>query len=201
MGRVPRLVGTDGIAKMSKSQGNTINFKDSAKTAARKIRAMYAGPPRGAEVPGTVAENPVLLYLDTFDHDTAHIINLKERYERRGVSNKELKDRLTTVLNELLEPMREQRAKYERNMSLVRDALKHGTQRGRAAARETIEMVRGALDLNYLMMLCPTLDDVGRSPRAFPANGRFQRATSILTRDCSMGMSCSSSHAWRLNHG
>ena len=67
-----------------------------------------------------------------------------------GVSNKELKDRLTTVLNELLQPMRERRAKYDRNMSLVQEVLEHGSQRGRAIARETMEMVRDALDLNYL---------------------------------------------------
>ena len=52
--------------------------------------------------------------------------DLKERYERRGVSNKELKDRLTTVLNE------------------------HGTKRNRVIATATMEMVRDALDLNYL---------------------------------------------------
>jgi tryptophanyl-tRNA synthetase len=150
VGRVPRLVGTDGNAKMSKSRRNTIDLKDSAETVAKKVRGMYAGPPRGAKEPGTVAENPVFLYLDAFDHDAAKVIDLKERYERRGVSNKELKDRLTTVLNELLEPMRERRAKYERNMALVREALEHGTKRGRAIARETMEMVRDALDLNYL---------------------------------------------------
>jgi tryptophanyl-tRNA synthetase len=77
-------------------------------------------------------------------------MDLKKRYVRRGVSNKELKDRLTTVLNELLEPIRRRRAKYERNMSLVREALEHGTKRGRTLAQETMEMVRDALDLNYL---------------------------------------------------
>jgi tryptophanyl-tRNA synthetase len=66
------------------------------------------------------------------------------------VSNKELKDRLTAVLNELLEPMRDRRAKYERNMSLVREAVEHGTQRARVIAAETMEMVRDALDLDYL---------------------------------------------------
>jgi tryptophanyl-tRNA synthetase len=150
VGRVPRLVGTDGNAKMSKSRRNTIDLKDSAETVAKKVRAMYAGPPRGAKEPGAVGENPVFLYLDAFDHDAAKVMDLKDRYERRGVSNKELKDRLTTVLNELLEPMRERRAKYERNMSLVREALDHGTKRGRAIASETMEMVRDALDLNYL---------------------------------------------------
>jgi len=65
------------------------------------------------------------------------------------VSNKELKDRLTTVINELLEPMRERRARYHSNASLVREALQQGTQRGRAIAQATMEMVRDALDLSY----------------------------------------------------
>jgi tryptophanyl-tRNA synthetase len=150
VGRVSRLVGTDGNVKMSKSRGNTIDLKDSAETVARKVRSMYGGPPRGANEPGRVEANPIFVYLDTFDHDSAQVRDLKERYERTGVSNKELKDRLTTVLNELLEPMRQRRAKYERNMTLVREALEHGTKRGRAIARETMEMVRDALDLNYL---------------------------------------------------
>jgi tryptophanyl-tRNA synthetase len=149
VGRVPRLVGTDGTAKMSKSRANTIDLRDSAEVVARKVRGMYAGPPRGAKEPGAVAENPVFSYLDAFDRDAAHVMDLKERYKRTGVSNKELKDRLTTVLNELLEPMRERRAKYDSNMSLVREALEQGTQRYRAIARETMEMVRDALDLNY----------------------------------------------------
>ena len=149
LGRVPRLVGTDGNAKMSKSRGNTIDLKDSAETVAKKVRRMYGGPPRSAKEAGKVQENPVFLYLDAFDHDTAQVQNLKERYERTGVSNQELKDRLTTVLNELLEPMRERRARYESDMSLVREALDQGSKRARAIAQETMEMVRDALDLNY----------------------------------------------------
>jgi tryptophanyl-tRNA synthetase len=66
------------------------------------------------------------------------------------VSNAELKDRLTRVLNELLEPMRQRRAQYEGSMARVRDALEHGTGRARAAARETMERVLDALDLDYL---------------------------------------------------
>ena len=150
VGRVPRLAGIDGNAKMSKSLRNTIDLKDSAETVARKIRGMYAGPPRGAKDPGAVAENPVFSYLDAFDHDAAQVMDLKERYERAGVSNQELKDRLTKVLNDLLEPMRQRRANYAQNMSLVREALEHGSKRGRVIAMETMAMVRDALDLNYL---------------------------------------------------
>lgn len=97
-----------------------------------------------------MGENPIFLYLDAFDPNTTHVRDLKERYEREGVSNKELKDRLTSALYELLEPMRERRVKYESNMSQVREILEQGTKRARTIARETMELVRDALDLNYL---------------------------------------------------
>src|SRR6185295_14467868 len=107
VGRVPRLVGLDGNAKMSKSRGNTIDLKDSAETVAKKVRGMYAGPPRGAEEPGDPEANPIFLYLEAFDRDTAAVAELEERYRTKGVGNKELKDRLTSVLNTMLEPVRE----------------------------------------------------------------------------------------------
>ena len=48
---------------------------------------------------------------------------MKERYERHGVSNAELKNRLTRVLNELFETIRQLRAQYEGNMARLRKAL------------------------------------------------------------------------------
>ena len=150
VGRVPRLVGIDGNAKMSKSRGNTIDLKDSAETVARKVKGMSAGPARGLNEPGKVEENPIFLYLDAFDLDTAEIANLKEQYGRIGIGNKILKDRLTVALNGLLDPFRERRAHYEARMDLVREALEAGTGRMRILAQETMVLVRDALDLNYL---------------------------------------------------
>lgn len=150
VGRVPRLVGTDGNAKMSKSRGNTIDLKDSADIVAKKVRVTYAGPLRGANEPGEVEANPFFGYLDAFDNDAAEVSDLKERYKLHGVSNTELKDRLTRVLNEFLEPIRQRRAQHAGNMARAREALEHGTGRARAIARETMERVHDALDLDYL---------------------------------------------------
>jgi len=125
-------------------------LRDSADVVAKKVRVMYAGPPRGANEPGEVEADPVFGYLDAFDNDAAEVSDLKERYEVHGVSNAELKDRLTQVLNELLEPIRQRRAQYEGNMVRVREALEHGTGRARVIARETMERVHDALDLGYL---------------------------------------------------
>ena len=150
VGRVPRLVGTDGNAKMSKSRGNTIDLKDPAELVAKKIKSMYAGPPRELNEPGDPGENPIFLYLRAFDPNAAEVADLEERYRKSGVGNKELKDRLTIALNTLLEPMRERRAYYEARMPLVREAVEAGTKRERLIAAETMEMVRDALDMNYL---------------------------------------------------
>ena len=150
VGRVPRLVGTDGNAKMSKSRGNTIDLKDPAELVAKKIKSMYAGPPRELDEPGDPDENPIFLYLRAFDPNAAEVADLEERYRKSGVGNKELKDRLTIALNTLLEPMRERRAYYEARMPLVREAVEAGTKRERLIAAETMEMVRDALDMNYL---------------------------------------------------
>lgn len=71
VGRAPRLVGIDGHAKMSKSRRNTIDLNDSFETVAKKVRGMYAGPPRKSNEPGKVLANPVFAYLDAFDRDVA----------------------------------------------------------------------------------------------------------------------------------
>ncbi len=76
--------------------------------------------------------------------------NIREQYATKGLGNKVLKDRLGEVLNTMLEPIRERRAKYEQNMRYVRDAVAAGSQAERTIAIETMEMVRDALDLNYL---------------------------------------------------
>jgi tryptophanyl-tRNA synthetase len=150
VGRVPRLAGIDGQAKMSKSLNNAIYLKDDAATVADKVKRMYGGPPRGADEPGNPDDNPILLYLSAFDPNSAEVEQLRDEYARKGVGNKVLKDRLTVALNEMLDPIRDRRARYAANMRLVRDALAAGTEAGQRIARETMVMVRDALDLNYL---------------------------------------------------
>lgn len=135
---------------MSKSRNNAIYLKDDAGTVAKKVKRMFGGPPRGANEAGVAAENPIMLYLEAFDPDREGFAGLKEQYERSGIGNAELKERLTAVLNGLLEPIRDRRQRYAANMRAVREALEHGSCRARETARETMAMVHDALDMNYL---------------------------------------------------
>jgi tryptophanyl-tRNA synthetase len=151
VGRVPRLVGLDGQAKMSKTIGNTINIGDDAETVQRKVMSMYTDPTRlRATDPGHVEGNPVFMYHDAFNPDAAEVADLKERYLRGAVGDVEVKKKLVVAINTLLDPFRERRAYYEERPGLVKDALAAGSKAGYEAAEATMERVRAALRLDYL---------------------------------------------------
>ncbi|TMH42394.1 MAG: tryptophan--tRNA ligase [Betaproteobacteria bacterium] len=151
VGRVPRLVGIDGQAKMSKSLDNAIYLKDTPAVVKEKVRSMYTDPTRlRATDPGHVEGNPVFLYHDAFNPNREEVADLKDRYRRGAVGDVEVKEKLATALNTFLDPIRERRARFAAKMGLVRDALADGTDRARKAAQTTMALVHEALDLGYL---------------------------------------------------
>ena len=78
VGRVKRLVGTDGNAKMTKSLGNSIYLSDSKEELREKVMKMYTDPKRIHPTdPGTVEGNPVFVYHDVFNPDKAEVEDLK----------------------------------------------------------------------------------------------------------------------------
>ncbi len=151
VGKVPRLVGTDGQAKMSKSRNNAIYLKDDADTVTKKVMGMWT-PRMSPTEPGDPDATPAFTYHRAFNADKAEVADLEERYRKGTVGDAEVKRKLATALNVFLEPIRDRRARFESNMGMVREALEQGTKRERALAVETMEMVRDALDLNYLGM-------------------------------------------------
>jgi tryptophanyl-tRNA synthetase len=151
VGRVPRLVGIDGSAKMSKSLNNAIYLKDDAETVTQKVMRMFTDPTRiHATDPGHVEGNPVFMYHDAFNPDTAEVQDLKDRYVVGKVGDVEVKQRLARALNAFLDPMRERRAHYQAHPELVREALAAGTGHAKKVAEQTMAEVRAALRLNYL---------------------------------------------------
>ena len=154
VGRVPRLVGTDGRAKMSKSLNNAVYLADDPDAVANRVRRMVTditgqNPRMRPTDPGIVENNPAFLYHDAFNDDIAEVAELKERYAAGGVSDQEVKERLTAAINRFLEPIRERRAWYEQHPDFVRDALLAGTKREQEIARATIADVRHAMQVMY----------------------------------------------------
>jgi tryptophanyl-tRNA synthetase len=142
------LVGTDGQAKMSKSLDNAIYLSDDAQTVARKVHGMYTDPNRiRADIPGRVEGNPVFIYHDSFNPDKAEVEELKARYQAGKVGDVEVKEKLTTALNNFLAPIRERRAQIEADKGLVEQVIYEGTLRTNEVANETLMAMKKAMGL------------------------------------------------------
>ena len=149
IGKVPRLSGTDGQGKMSKSKANVIMLGDDEKTVTKKVRGMFTDPNRiRADIPGKVEGNPLFQYHDAFNPDTAQIEDFKTRYREVNIGDVEVKMALAEAINNFLDPIREKRHYYEQNMNLVEDALMAGVARTRVIAAETMKMVRDAMRIS-----------------------------------------------------
>lgn len=147
---VATLPGIYGKQKMSKSLGNAIMISDSADEVADRVRRMYTDPKRvRADVPGSVEGNPVFLYHDAFNPDTAEVEDLKERYRAGRVGDVEVKAKLAHALNAFLDPVRERRAELAEREGLVDDILADGNRAMRAIARDTMARAEGAMGLTY----------------------------------------------------
>jgi tryptophanyl-tRNA synthetase len=146
----PRLIGTDGKAKMSKSLGNAILLSDDDDAIAKKVTDMYTDPNHiRVSDPGTVKGNVVFTYLDLFDPDKAEIKKLKEQYRAGGLGDVVLKKRLTEILKNIIGPMRERRNELAKDPDAVRKILKEGTERARATTEATLRDVRHAMKIDY----------------------------------------------------
>ena len=154
-----RLPGTDGKAKMSKSLGNCIYLSDPADEINKKVKTMYTDPLHlQVSDPGHLEGNTVFTYLDAFatDEQVARITGvyatlqeMKDHYTRGGLGDVKCKKLLMEVLQETLEPIRQRRAEYEKDIPAVYEILKKGCEVARAAACETMDQVRRAMKINY----------------------------------------------------
>ena len=144
-----RLPGLDN-RKMSKSYGNTINLSDDADTVTKKVRQMYTDPKRiRADIPGTVEGNPVFMYHDAFNTNTAEVEDLKARYRAGKVGDVEVKTKLAAAMNATLEPMRERRRVVLSKPDRIREIAVEGSHKARLVAQTTMERVRDAVKLHY----------------------------------------------------
>ena len=163
-----RLPGTDGKAKMSKSLGNCIYLSDTSETVREKIRGMYTDPGHlQVSDLGKVEGNTVFTYLDAFckpEHfekfascfvgkkvsfSFASLDEMKAQYRAGGLGDVMCKNFLYEVLEDTLAPIRERRAKFEKDIPYVYEILRKGSEAAREVAAQTLAEVKRAMKINY----------------------------------------------------
>lgn len=154
-----RLPGTDGKEKMSKSLGNCIYLSDDADTVWKKVKSMYTDPTHvNLNDPGHVEGNAVFTYLDAFstDQDFAdfwpefkNLDELKAAYTHGGIGDMKCKKLLNSVINCMLDPIRERRHTFEQDIPEIFNLLKKGSEQARETAAQTMDEVRKAMQIDY----------------------------------------------------
>lgn len=159
IGRVKRLVGTGGpgshgqLLKMSKSLNNAILLSDDADTLKKKVMGMYTDPNRlKATDKGTIEQNPLWIFHDTFNPDKAWIAEAKAQYQQGTIGDVACKLRLVEVLDALIAPMRERRQVFAKDLGEVARILKEGTAKANAVAEATLLAAKTKMALDYFTL-------------------------------------------------
>lgn len=156
LGRAKRLVGIGApneqgqLLKMSKSLNNAIFLSDDADTIKKKVMSMYTDPNRLKPTDkGNTENNPLWIFHDTFNTDTAWVAEAKQRYRDGAIGDVECKRRLIEVLVALIDPMRLRRLQYEQDLSYVKTVLCEGAAKANAIANETLRLAKEKMKQIY----------------------------------------------------
>lgn len=142
----PEIPGLDG-KKMSKSRGNSIILSATPEETAKLIKKARTDSER------TITYDPVNRPEVSALLTTASLCSgvtpqaIAEEIGSAGAGA--LKEYTTKSVNGYLEPMRERRAQFAKDMDAVRDILRDGNHKANHIANETLDQVREAMGMKY----------------------------------------------------
>lgn len=142
----PKVLGTDGVQKMSKSLNNHIELAATPEETQRRVMTMVTDPQRARRSdPGRPEVCNVFTLHQTFS--PAEVPMIDRECRAAGIGCVDCKKILAQNLNAYLEPFRQRRAELARNPDEVWDVLHDGARRARVMADETLSDVKDAVGL------------------------------------------------------
>ena len=142
----PKVLGTDGVQKMSKSLNNHIELAATPEETQRRVMTMVTDPQRARRTdPGRPEVCNVFTLHQTFSPGEVPMIDHECR--AAGIGCVDCKKILAKNLNSYLAPFRERRAELARDPDHVWDILHDGARRARVLADETLADVKRAVGL------------------------------------------------------
>lgn len=145
LSKIAMLPGVDG-RKMSKSYNNDIPLGATSKEIWERVQMMVTDP---ARIKKTDPGHPEVCIVHTYHniYSAMGIEELRTDCREGKIGCVECKKRLAKIIDEQLTPIRERRQYYEDKPELLKEILETGTQKARAAAQETLELVRAAMKI------------------------------------------------------
>lgn len=143
---VPRLVGLDGNAKMSKSMGNAIYLADSADEVSQKVRSAVTDTNRiSVKIPGNPDVCVVSQYQKVFNG--AEYENICSMCRNASIGCVACKKVLAEKLNQMMDPFREKRAYYEAHKDEVRDIIQAGSDKANQIGDANVAALKESMNI------------------------------------------------------
>ncbi|MFN4262245.1 MAG: tryptophan--tRNA ligase [Thioalkalivibrionaceae bacterium] len=144
-----KMPGLDG-RKMSKSYGNTIALREPLDQVANKLRTMPTDPARvRRHDPGNPDVCPVWALHEVYTESEQREA-LAAGCRSASIGCVDCKRVLGEGIVAELEPIHERARAFEDDPSVVRDILNEGVETAREEARETLDIVRRAMGVEYV---------------------------------------------------
>ena len=144
---LPKVIGIDGVQKMSKSLDNHIELGATPEETQKRVMRMVTDPQRQRRSdPGNPDVCNVFTFQKIFSNpQEVEMVNTECR--RAGIGCVDCKRLMAKNLNASLEPFRARRAEIDRRPQQVWDVLNDGAQRAQIIAEKTMQEVRAAIGL------------------------------------------------------
>lgn len=143
----PKIIGIDGVQKMSKSLNNDIEIAATVEETRARVMKMVTDPARiRRQDPGNPDVcNVYSLHKIFSTPEQVNMVNVECR--RAGIGCVDCKKLLAENINQNLAPLREKRNELAKDPDGVRDVLIDGARRAGEIAEATMEGVRKAVAL------------------------------------------------------
>jgi len=146
--QTPRIIGLDGVNKMSKSLDNHIELAATPEEIQRRVMTMVTDPARRYKTdPGHPEICNVFTLHKIFSSDSTRIAQIEADCRSARIGCVEHKKQFAQDLSRALEPFRTRRAELAGDPDLVWRVLADGAAKARAIAQETIDEVKRRVGL------------------------------------------------------
>lgn len=143
----PKVIGTDGQQKMSKSLNNHIELASTPEETRTRIMQMVTDPARMRRTDPGNPDVCNVYSLHKIFTAAEEVTNIDLECRRAGIGCVQCKQQLAQNLNLHLEPFRARRTEFARDPQGVWDILHTGKDHAQAIARQTMDEVRDAIGL------------------------------------------------------
>lgn len=137
-----KVPGLDGSGKMGKSDGNCIYLCDDDKTITNKVKkALTVSTPTEPDSPKPECIQNLFTFLDICSTKEVYDF-FDDQWNKCTIRFGDLKKQLAEDICRIVGPIREKILEYQSDDALLEKIARHGAEKARTSARQTIEEVR-----------------------------------------------------------